>query len=229
MHVSQSQYGHRSHTCWDKDLMKTPVYLPFEVIANRLIQYMRKMDPECFKPLTPYHGKTLVLTLSPLSTPINIQIHEQSLEVTLGEQESIVPDAQIEGELFELFALFRASHPNSGQLHQRQVTLKGDIELINAFSQSFKHFDFDLGEQLAPYLGDPLAHQVALGFKKLSAIPKEFVSRRGLDLKEFLQEEISVIVSHNAIEDFYHDIALLREDVDRASARLAFLQKHLGH
>jgi ubiquinone biosynthesis protein UbiJ len=103
--------------------------------------------------------------------------------------------------------------------------LKGDMQVAESYSQLFRLARPDLEGEVAKWLGDMPAH--ALGEIVRSA--GSWLTRAGEALRmntaEYLQEESRAMPASLEAHAFYGDVERLRDDVERAAARLARLER----
>jgi ubiquinone biosynthesis protein UbiJ len=83
----------------------------------------------------------------------------------------------------------------------------------------------DLEEEVARWLGDVLAHALGSAVRGFGA----WLGRAGAALRmntaEYLQEESRAMPAPLEAQAFYADVERLRDDVERAAARLALLER----
>jgi ubiquinone biosynthesis protein UbiJ len=110
----------------------------------------------------------------------------------------------------------------------RGVEATGDMDVAQDFTRLLREADVDWEELLAGRIGDLAAHQLgrmARGFSRWGRETGEHLVR---DLGEYLTEEVRMIPTHPELDEFLHAVDALRDDVERASARVSRLHRALG-
>ena len=106
-----------------------------------------------------------------------------------------------------------------------RADLSGDLEVAERYARMLKLAKPDLEEEVAKWLGDLPAH--ALGEAVRGA--RSWLARAGAALRmnaaEYLQEESRALPAPLEAQAFYSDVERLRDDVERAAARLARLER----
>ena len=101
-----------------------------------------------------------------------------------------------------------------------EIEITGDVRLGREFKKLLNEIDIDWEEHLAGIVGDVAANQFMQLTKKLGNWSRGAANSIAADLSEYLQEESRDVVSGAEMEMFYHDVDILRNDVDRLEARL---------
>jgi ubiquinone biosynthesis protein UbiJ len=106
-----------------------------------------------------------------------------------------------------------------------RADLSGDLEVAERYAKLLKLARPDLEEEVAKWLGDVPAH--ALGDVVRGA--RAWLERAGAALRmnaaEYLQEESRAMPAPLEARAFYADVERLRDDVERAAARLKRLEQ----
>ena len=106
-----------------------------------------------------------------------------------------------------------------------RAELSGDLEVAERYARMLKLARPDLEEEVAKWLGDLPAH--ALGEAVRGA--RAWLARAGAALRmnaaEYLQEESRAMPAPLEAQAFYGDVEKLRDDVERAAARLTRLER----
>ncbi len=183
-----------------------------EIALNRYTA----QNPEAGKLLSDLEGKTLNIEVRGTGLTLNLmamngQIH--CLETFNGE-----PDATIIGTPG---GLARLMGDDAGtRLLEGVAEIRGNQRVATGFSKALALSGFDWEELLARNIGDIPAHSIGQFLRGKQQWAKHTSSQAGLDIGEYLQEEIGLLPSRFEIEDFMSDVDTLRTDVDRLSARL---------
>ena len=106
-----------------------------------------------------------------------------------------------------------------------RAELSGDLEVAERYAKLLKLARPDLEEEVSKWLGDVPAH--ALGEAVRGA--RAWLARAGaaltMNAAEYLQEESRAMPAPLEAQAFYSDVERLRDDVERAAARLARLER----
>jgi ubiquinone biosynthesis protein UbiJ len=192
----------------------------FEQLLNRAI----RLDPEGLARLAPMHGRVikfellgLGLCLYLIPEPCGIQVYGQCE----GE-----PDCTLRGTPLDL-ARMRSSRASADQLFSGSVQITGDTSLAQQFAEALIGLDIDWEEQLSRLTGDVLAHEIGNLGRGLLRWGEGLRKTAGLNLQEYVQEELRLLPARVEVEPLLTEIDQLRDDVERLSARVARLQRHL--
>ena len=128
-------------------------------------------------------------------------------------------DTEISGKLSHFLQLFIKGAGTSA-LFEHPVDIRGNTHNITVLRDVFKNLDLDLEEKLSHFLGDQLAHKLCFYAKETKKALKDKSRALSEQIKEYLHFEAKYVISQKRVEQFYQDIARLRDDVDRLEARL---------
>jgi ubiquinone biosynthesis protein UbiJ len=106
-----------------------------------------------------------------------------------------------------------------------RAAVSGDLEVAERYARMLKLARPDLEEEVAKWLGDLPAHALGEAVRGAGA----WVARAGaalrMNMAEYLQEESRAMPAPLEAQAFYSDVERLRDDVERAAARLARLER----
>ncbi|MGD2118423.1 MAG: SCP2 sterol-binding domain-containing protein [Chromatiales bacterium] len=198
--------------------VKDASYLALETAFN---QYLA-LDPEISQRFAELHGRSVGIEL--LGTGIKLFfIPEQNGRVQVLSHLEAEPDCLISGTLP---ALLRSSgDAASDQLFSGNVKISGDTGLAQKFTRLLLQVDIDLEEQLSRLTGDVIAHEVGNRVRQTSAWLQRARKHVGLDMQEYLQEEIRVLPNPIELQNFFADVDDTRDAVERLEARVQRLQQ----
>lgn len=185
------------------------------LLENALRRYLA-LDPETLTQLETLSGKVIQITLSTTNTVLYLFPHAAGVHIRNHHTGKI--DAQISGSLFTLLRMRSADEQTTAKL-AKQLEIKGDIHLAQTFSQIFQQIQIDWEEPISKFTTDTIAHQigaVARGFKHWGLRTQKNI---GMNITEYLQEEARHLPPREEIEDFFTDIAHLRNDLARLEAK----------
>jgi ubiquinone biosynthesis protein UbiJ len=134
-------------------------------------------------------------------------------------------DATVAGTPLSLLALLRGDA--QGRLQSGGATIRGDAETARAFEQLLQHARPDLEEELARVVGDGPAYQAARLARGVLQWGRQAADSFARNVGEYLQEEGRDVPARAELEIFLEGVDRVREDVDRAEARLRLLETRL--
>ena len=109
---------------------------------------------------------------------------------------------------------------STATLFQHPIDIEGNTHTIEVMRDAFKYIDIDFEERLSHFLGDSIAHKLCMHLKNTKKIAEKSVEKMMLQTKEYIHYETNSLISHKQAEQFYIDIATLRNDVERIEARI---------
>jgi ubiquinone biosynthesis protein UbiJ len=103
--------------------------------------------------------------------------------------------------------------------------VRGSPEVAERFAKLLKLARPDLEEHAARWLGDVPAHALGEAARAAGAWLGRAARALRADTAEFLQEESRALPAPLEAQAFYADVERLRDDVERAAARLSRLER----
>ncbi len=125
----------------------------------------------------------------------------------------------IRGTLNNFLHIF-ISGGNTKALFHYPIDIEGNTHTIEVLRDAFKNLTIDFEEKLSHYLGDGVAHKLCFHLKNTKDVIKDSGKKMLSQTKEYLHYESKNGISKKQADQFYADIAKLRDDVDRAEARM---------
>jgi ubiquinone biosynthesis protein UbiJ len=183
--------------------------------------YLR-LDPEMIPRLAQFEGKVIAvqwqdtdwcLYLAPGAEGIQVLSHFHG-----------TADTTLVGRPLA-FAKLAGGGDSSGVLFSGEVKIHGDVELGQRFKAVLDQMDIDWEEWLSKLTGDVLAHKAGHALRELRGWWQQSTEQAGHNAAEYLQQEIKTVPTREQVETFYSEVARLRDDVERAAARLSHLQQ----
>jgi len=110
-------------------------------------------------------------------------------------------------------------------MKRTHADLKGDLQIAERYAQLLKLARPDLEGELAKWVGDVPAHALGEAARGAAAWLKRAAGALRMNTAEYLQEESRVVPAPLEAQAFYGDVEKLRDDVERAAARLAHLER----
>jgi ubiquinone biosynthesis protein UbiJ len=106
-----------------------------------------------------------------------------------------------------------------------RAELSGDLQVAERYAQLLKLARPDLEGEAAKWLGDVPAHALGEAVRGAGGWLKRAAGALRMNTTEFLQEESRAMPAPLEAQAFYGDVERLRDDVERAAARLARLER----
>lgn len=185
------------------------------------VNHLLALDPEVIADLGPLNGQALKLVITDIDLTVYIRV--RSHKVALAQHYEGYVDATITGSSVALLkGYFHGFKVGSG------VNTYGDLDFIEAMMQLSHKYHLDPEEILAQAVGDITAHKIHSTVKTVGRWASDSIRSLRQDASEYIHEEARLSPSREELNDFYSDIATLRDDVARASARVVRLQDWLA-
>jgi ubiquinone biosynthesis protein UbiJ len=137
------------------------------------------------------------------------------------------PEVQVSATLsatpIDLLRLARSADLST--LRGTGAEIFGSPEVAERFAKLLKLARPDVEEHVARWLGDVPAHALGEAARGVGAWLERAARALRADTAEFLQEESRALPAALEAQAFYADVERLRDDVERAAARLARLER----
>jgi ubiquinone biosynthesis protein UbiJ len=131
--------------------------------------------------------------------------------------------ATLSASLFDLLRLARASDLST--LRGTGAEITGSPEVAERFAKLLRLARPDLEEYASRWIGDVPAHALGEAARVARAWLERAARTLRADAAEFLQEESRALPAALEAQAFYADVERLRDDVERAAARLARIER----
>jgi ubiquinone biosynthesis protein UbiJ len=105
------------------------------------------------------------------------------------------------------------------------ATLSGDLHVAERYAQLLKLARPDAEDEVAQWIGDVPAHALGEVVRGAGAWLTRAAAALRMNTAEYLQEESRAMPAPLEAQAFYGDVEKLRDDVERAAARLARLER----
>lgn len=186
--------------------------------AADAINHLLRQNAWATEKLRPFAGKTIRLSLLPISTDLTL--------VDSGQFVSAVDHAEIDasitltpGSALQLLA--------NKELDPSAISLEGDTDLATAVGKVLQQLEWEYEEDLSHIIGDIPAHElVNLGKRAICEGKRQFWAVAGM-LADYWQEEQPLIAKQRHLDQFTREIDRLRDDIARLSKRIEKLEKPL--
>jgi ubiquinone biosynthesis accessory factor UbiJ len=196
---------------------------PFESLVNRNLS----ASTPARALLTELAGRSFAIQVeTPLGgrlVRLRLAAAAGGLAITTGDEPA---DASVTGSPLGLAALLAGR--GDGRFTAAGVAIAGDAEVAGAFEKLLRYARPEFEEELARLVGDVPAHYAARAAKGAVDWGRRALDSLARNVGEYLTEEGRDVVSHAELESFHAGVDRIREDVDRAEARLALAAARLG-
>lgn len=201
-------------------LLSTALLQPLEFVINRLLD----RDPHIMKVLNAAGaGKTVTVRCT--SQPrwqLTLLIGTDRIMLMSAEQEA--PDACLSGSQRALSRLL-FSDDQATALHDRDIELSGDVQLIQRLHRALSQLDLDWQDLLGPLLGDIGTRAAATGWQHSRDTVLQAADALKKNMTDFVQEEAALTPTKQQAQHFTSELDALRLRLDRLQARIQRLQQ----
>jgi ubiquinone biosynthesis accessory factor UbiJ len=135
-------------------------------------------------------------------------------------------DAEVSGAPFSLLAL--AGESPDAVVQRGDVEIRGDAALAQKYRELAMLLKPDVEEELSLAVGDVAAHQIGRAARAVFSFGRRAASTTVQNVAEFLAHERADLVPRAEGDQLLKGVDALREDVDRAEARIARVRGRLG-
>jgi ubiquinone biosynthesis protein UbiJ len=199
-------------------ILNEAIVATFEQLLNQALS----MDAEALACLAHLHGRVIKLELIGLDYALffipdlhGIQVYPE-IE---GEADCIIRGTPLE------LAKMRSNRESADQLFSGAVEIVGDSVIAQKFGETLSRLDIDWEEQLSRLTGDVIAHEAGKAVRGVFKWAANVRTTAGLNLREYLQEELRLLPCRAEIEPFLQEVDRLRDDVERSAARIERLRQ----
>ena len=196
-------------------------YATLEAVLNQTI----RLDPDALTRLRSLHGR--IIKLEPIGLGLSFLLVPDPMGIQVFSELEAEPDCVLRGTPLDL-ARMRSSRDSADQLFKGAVAIEGDSGVAHQFGEFLSSLDIDWEEQLSHLTGDVIAHEIGNLARGAIQWGNKLGHTLGLNLQEYLQEEIRLIPSRYEIEPFLTEVDHLRDDVERLAARVDRISKQLN-
>jgi ubiquinone biosynthesis protein UbiJ len=163
-------------------------------------------------------GKSMAVQVDGLGVRALLRVTDRRVALSLDPDAQA--DAVLKGRPLELMRLLGPGPDSLGRLRDADVDLSGDMRVAEGFSALLQAAAPDLEEALSGWVGDIPAHALGRRFRSLAKWSARAVQALEADTAEFLHEETAALPRPEQVRAFCGEVDRLRDDVERAAARL---------
>jgi len=190
-----------------------------ESSINGLLKY----DPALLSALAKFDGKRIRIQSDDWLILV-VSINDQGLQLSLRDEDEC--DTTIFGSISELISVALASD-KADALMNGDVDISGSSALVLDLAKIVQQLDIDWEALISPMTGGLVAHQIGKGFRSLIKWGKDSGQTLATSSKEYLEDEIQLLVPQPLAEHFASQVSDLRLATDRAEARLEQIKQLL--
>lgn len=188
-----------------------------ELIANRILD----LDCEAHGKLKQFENKSIHISISDLGLDYFVRFPNST--VVVSEKQTEKPSASISGKSSAFIAA--ALNDRSGDaVFTGELHFSGDIGLAQRFQAFIESLQIDWQRPLSEVFGDEISYSISQGINKLSGLFQNAWKQTILDIPEYLQEESRSTPCRAELDDFYHQVDLIRSQAERLEARFKRLR-----
>ncbi len=192
------------------------LFRPLVSILNRNIGETTRARELCKR----LDGKSIAVRVRDSGLSASFRFHESVLELRSGSETE--PDAVITASLLSLARL--AGKTDDSLVGDDSFELSGDAKAVRMFRELLSSARPDAEEELSRIVGDAAAHRLGELARGLESWSRDARSTMGANIREYLQEESRDAPSRYELDRFAEDLHTLRDDVERAAARMDRLE-----
>lgn len=186
-----------------------------EPIEN-LLNAQLAASPRARALTTALQAHALHIDVEELGLRVGVDCVGSSLRLQLDPEGT--PAARVAGRPLALLALMSGAAERV--LQSGGVRIDGDAEVLQRYHELLGLLRPDLEEWLAERVGDTTAHQFARLVRSVADTARRGLTATVTNTAEYFAHESGDLVPRAEAEEFLTAVDRLREDVDRAAARL---------
>lgn len=138
--------------------------------------------------------------------------------LSLSREPAAAADVVIAGTPLALLEALRGG--KSSLMGRTEIAVTGDAHVLESFSELAAHLRPDVEELLATIAGDIVAHESVRAITSIRDFGRRALEALAMNTGEYLQEESRALPARHEVDAFAADVERLRDDVERAAARL---------
>jgi ubiquinone biosynthesis accessory factor UbiJ len=198
-------------------LLTTAVLAGVELAINNVL----KLDTASQKKLAKIDGAVLLIECLTPDLEIFLVVRDQHLHLYSYYEEEV--DARISGQSTALLKLLFAKDKNHA-FYDEGLEIKGEIGLLQTLQKTLTDLNIDWEYHLSKFIGDIPTQTFSEGLSTAKDLAQNTHESLLMDIDEYIHEEKKLFPAANELASFYQSIDQLRLKVDRAEAKLNFLE-----
>ena len=185
-------------------------------LLGRGLNHVLRQNPGATRLLSQHAGQTVRFDLGITALDVRIEDDGSWAETTTSS-----PDAILRATPTLLTYL-----PFLGRDALRHADYSGDAALLQTLDKVFRDMRWDIEAELAPLLGDMLAHRIATMGQNAMRTVRHAGQSAQTSASEYLVEEVGLIARKMDVARFMREVDTLVDDVARLEARLIHLESN---
>jgi ubiquinone biosynthesis protein UbiJ len=153
---------------------------------------------------------------------LTVVLHSDGERIRV-DGEATTATATLRATPLDLLHLARAE--GAGAVKRTKASLTGDLQVAERYAELLKLARPDLEGEAANWVGDVPAHALGTALRGATAWLASAGTALRMNTAEYLQEESRAVPAPLEADAFYAEVENLRDDVERAAARLARLER----
>ncbi len=196
--------------------------LPLLLPAERLINVALDVDELSRARLGELNDKVIVIHETRFDAYIGVSVVANKIQLL--NQFDGYADVTLTGDYQSLLELVQ--FPDA--LYGSSIRIEGELGLAEKLKTIIRQLDVDIESMLAPITGGTAAHQAARLVQSVSSWFARVQDSVETNTKDYLQEESNILVPETLAKEFTASVTEVREGVDRAEARLRWLEQRFA-
>lgn len=202
-------------------MLSSALSAPLEALVNAVL----KQDPAAQQQLQSLSGKALHLECT-TALPFTLTLVVEGDSLSLRSVYETTPDASITASA-SAFTRLAGSGGQTDALFSPDIALSGDTHLIQDLHRIISGLEIDWEEHFSRLFGDVFAHQLGQWARGSRQWGQQAAETLRLNIDEYLHEETAILPGRHEFAHFSAQVDELKLAVDRLSARVERLRKHL--
>ncbi len=184
------------------------------LLAQSLLDQWLRADAKARARLLALAGAVIDLQLQAPDLHLRLQITAEGVEVH-GEADEGAVDLTLEGKAQSCYRLLQGIHPDA-----LGIRWGGSAVLLDELLAIAASARWDLASCLRRPFGDPAGPLLAEGLGAVTAWCGRSLEAAGFTMTDYLQQELRLLPSRPALEEFRLELAELRQRLALATARV---------
>lgn len=193
----------------------------FETLQRVLNRYVSESTAARDK-VRALEGSSFAIEIAGTGLTLVLSAADGALE--LAPRAADAPTARLRAAPLDLLQLLRSGGAAAG-MRRTSAMISGDLHVAESFGQLLELARPELAEVLAGFVGAVAAHEIDRASRGALAWLARAAESFEMNTAEYLQEESRALPAALEAQAFYDDVERLRDDVERAAARLARLER----
>jgi ubiquinone biosynthesis accessory factor UbiJ len=190
-------------------MLKTTAFMALEKMVN----FAFSRDENSVQRLAVLEDKIICIEFTDISLKMFWLFENSRVRILTAWRDNL--DVKIEGSVSAIAKIGLTKAKTA-----KDLTISGDMHVVEAFKELFAKLDIDWEAQVSPFVGDALAYKLGKTAKELRGWLKGTTKTLAQTSKEFAQEEVQCLPSRTVFEEFSQDVRALNRRVDKLAARI---------